>query len=341
MQIKTSSRLHINLLDLSGDYNRAYGGIGFTINDPEFILNAEPSEKTVSVECETKSTKAQNISEHLLKIKTSAEKVINHFNIDHGYHFNILKCYPAHSGLGSGTQMALATARIICEMENIDISTPELSVIVGRGVRSWIGTYAFDNGGFIVEGGHPYNTQLKKNITRDEIPFEDPTLTEGLIGRKSTLLNRLDFPEDWNVIVSIPEADNTITGTKEKEIFRKTCPIKPGDAEKLSYIILMNVIPFLKEHNLEKFGKAINEIQELGFTKVDIDYQPPQVSNLITKLQENEDVACAGLSSWGPAVFSVTDKNPKDIAKNATEITDGNCTNFITKGKNTGYELIK
>ena len=38
MIIRTPARIHITLLDLNGSYGRIDGGIGFSIQNPQFIL---------------------------------------------------------------------------------------------------------------------------------------------------------------------------------------------------------------------------------------------------------------------------------------------------------------
>ena len=60
-------------------------------------------------------------------------------NIDHGFKFTVDSAYPPHSGLGSGTQLSLAVAKLISTMNNQDIKAVELAKIVGRGGTSGIG----------------------------------------------------------------------------------------------------------------------------------------------------------------------------------------------------------
>ena len=47
MIIKSPSRLHMSLIDLSGAYGRIDGGIGLTLKNPNFVLFAEPSEQGI------------------------------------------------------------------------------------------------------------------------------------------------------------------------------------------------------------------------------------------------------------------------------------------------------
>ena len=50
MKIRTPARIHITLLDLNGSYGRIDGGIGFSIQNPQFILESTQTENGVTVE---------------------------------------------------------------------------------------------------------------------------------------------------------------------------------------------------------------------------------------------------------------------------------------------------
>lgn len=327
MIIKTPSRLHMTLIDLNGSYGRADGGIGLTIEKPNFVLESETTEKGITVETSLDNFNKSIIKEHSQKIERSAQKLIDYFDIQNGYHFNIKETMHSHSGLGSGTQVSLATAKLICETEGININISDLGLIVGRGITSGIGTFAFDKGGFIVDGG--YNLAYKGAV----VPSEgDPTLKPKLIGR-------YEFPEEWNIVIAIPEADTSVTGKKEIDIFNEYCPVPKRDVEQLSHLILMNLIPFILEKNIVCVGKVIDKIQNLGFKKAEVSLQQKSVRDLMTLFRESGGHG-AGMSSFGPAVYTITDKDPKDLMKVANDFVgeEGYC--FATKAKNSGYEII-
>ena len=73
--------------------------------------------------------------------------------LDGGADLVVHRCIPAHSGLGSGTQLGLAVARALAELSRSRRPRPVLARAVERGRRSAIGTWTFALGGFIVEGG--------------------------------------------------------------------------------------------------------------------------------------------------------------------------------------------
>ena len=56
MYIKSPSRLHLGLIDMNGSYGRLDGGIGLTIQDPNFILYGESAEKGITIDFNENNT---------------------------------------------------------------------------------------------------------------------------------------------------------------------------------------------------------------------------------------------------------------------------------------------
>ena len=328
MIIKTPSRLHMSLIDLNGSYGRADGGIGLTINQPNFILKAEPSEKGITIGFKDDDVSSDIKDECNKKISNSANLILNHYNLEGGYHFEVEKAYLNHSGLGSGTQIALATSKLITKMNGIEDNACVLSEIVGRGGTSGVGTFAFDLGGFILDGGH----SLKEKGT-----FLPSSASDA---KPSQLIARYDFPEDWNILVVIPKADSSVTGQKEVNIFQANCPVPKKDVEQVSHLILMNLVPFMLEKDIESFGHCIDEIQTRGFKKVEVSLQPPKIKNIMNKMREFGAYG-VGMSSFGPALYTVFDDNNKDIVKATKECLAPDEMVFVTKAQNHGYEILK
>ena len=55
------------------------------------------------------------------------------------FEINVLKSIPEHTGLGSGTQLALSVGTVISTLTKHKISIDELAIILDRGKRSGIG----------------------------------------------------------------------------------------------------------------------------------------------------------------------------------------------------------
>jgi beta-ribofuranosylaminobenzene 5'-phosphate synthase len=251
-----------------------------------------------------------------------------------------------HCGLGSGTQIALSTGRLICELLKDDLSVEysnsnnniknnsntinsiSLGEILKRGGTSGIGIFSFDYGGFILDGGHNLNQ------TEGFLPSSASS------AKPPVLLGNYDFPKDWDLVVAIANCDNTINGKKEVDIFQKYCPILKADVEKLSHLTLMNLIPFMLERDIESFGKIINQIQDIGFKKVEVDLQSDYIKLAMEKMREFGAYG-VGMSSFGPAIYGITDKNTKEIYKATKEYFGDNGNVFVTKTQNHGHLLEK
>lgn len=328
MIIKSPSRLHMSLIDLSGAYGRIDGGIGLTLNDPNFILFGEPSEKGIQIEFSEDITNDRTIEECTTKITDAANKIIDYYNVEDGFYFKVKKAYVPHSGLGSGTQISLSAAKLISEYNDYHADSLKLSTIIGRGGTSGIGTFAFDNGGFIVDAGR--NMDEKDSFLPSSASNVRPPL----------LLGRYDFPEDWEILIVILNGADAVSGNKEVNIFQDYCPLPKNEVMEVSHLIFMNMIPFLFEKNLSAFGKSIDKIQNLGFKKVEVSLQTDKIKNLMNKMREVGAYG-VGMSSFGPTVYTIFDKNNKHIVDEIREYVGNEGIVFTTKAQNSGHELIK
>lgn len=327
MIIKAPSRLHMCLIDMSGAYGRTDGGIGLTINQPNFILKGEENNSNEITVDFGDEISGEIKPECNTKIINAAEKTCTYYGIDKGFNFEVQKAYLAHSGLGSGTQMALSTAKIITETIGRHENSVKLASIVGRGGTSGIGTFSFDYGGFIVDGGH----SLKEKGS-----FLPSSASHA---RPPQLIAHYDFPKDWNILITIPKNNDHVHGQQEVNIFQNNCPVPKSEVEQMSHIIFMNLIPFLLEHNIYEFGSSIDKIQEKGFKKVEVGLQPPKYIKLMNYMR-NQGAYGVGMSSFGPAIYTIFNKENQDIVKATKDYLDDDEIVFVTKAQNHGYEFI-
>lgn len=324
MIIKTPSRLHLTLIDLNGALGRIDGGVGLTIEKPSLNLQAESGNNGIEIVFEDKSHSEKLMNDYREKIENSANKMLEFLKINSGLKFNVKEIYPAHSGLGSGTQISLAVGKIILKLNNMDMAAPEIAKIVGRGGTSGIGVRAFDHGGFIIDGGHRI----------DEKPDFLPSSASKAL--PAPLITRYDFPEDWNIILAIPDVPAGASGPKEVNIFQKYCPIPLKEVQKLSHILLMKMMPAVVEADISSFGDSINQIQNIGFKKVELELQHPLISALIRNMRYAGALG-VGMSSFGPTVYAITDNNSKEISKVAQDtIKEVGGKLIVTKAQNSG-----
>jgi beta-ribofuranosylaminobenzene 5'-phosphate synthase len=326
--IETPSRLHITLIDLNGVYNRIDGGVGLTIEEPKLILEVEPTKRNNEIIFKkSKDLNKSRMDDYQKKIEDATTRMVKFLEIESNFKFTVIKTFPSHSGLGSGTQLALAIGKLISKIHNKELSVNKIAKIVGRGGTSGIGIVAFDNGGFIVDGGH--STSEKSNFLPSSVSKAYPP----------PIIARYDFPEDWNFIVAIPKISWNVSGLKEVNIFQKYCPIPLKEVQELSHLLMMKMMPSVIEHDLDSFGFAINQIQNIGFKKIESELQRPEIRKLMEEFR-NAGAAGAGMSSFGPTVYAITDTNTKEISKavqNVVELTEG--TILVTKAKNNGATI--
>ncbi len=155
------------------------------------------------------------------------------FSLDTAYDVKIASAIPAHAGLGSGTQLALAAGAALMELEGLPYSPARLGEIVDRGARSAIGMAAFEEGGFIVDGGR------------------------GAIDRAPPILVRTDFPEAWRALLVMDAHTAGVHGEDEAKAFAALPPLPDAAAANVCRLVLMQLVPGLMEADIEAFGSAL------------------------------------------------------------------------------------
>lgn len=318
--IRSPSRVHVTLIDLHGGSGRVDGGIGIALDEPGFLLEAELS-PVLSV-----SGGSPEIRE---RIGRTAAGVLQTIGAGGSIAVTVRSMYPSHVGLGSGSQLGLAVARAISELHGRHIPVRELAKLVGRGGTSGIGTAAFEYGGFIVDGGHRFGAGGEK------ADFRPSAASRGV--SPPPVIARHDFPSDWRILLAIPDVPAGASGGRETEIFSKNCPVPLSEVRELSHEILMRMLPGIASHDLGLFGSSINAVQNLGFKKVELALQPPQVTGLLEVLRD-AGAAGAGLSSFGPAVYAIGDTGMAALETAARSFMEehGTGTTVITAARNTG-----
>ncbi len=329
MIIETPSRLHLTLLDLNGIYGRIDGGVGITIKNPCLKLEAESAHNGVEVDY-TRSCQLRTdlVKDYNSKIENSTLKIMDALKIDGGFKFTVKSAFPPHSGLGSGTQLSLAVAKLITSINDLDIKALDLAKIVGRGGTSGIGVESFENGGFIIDGGH------KSSEKYGFLPSSASGATP------PPILARYDFPEDWKIILVIPDVERGVSGADEVDAFQTYCPIPLGEVEQLSHLMLMQLMPSVLESDLDTFGEAVNKIQSIGFKRIENKLQNPYIAEVMENLRI-AGAAGVGMSSFGPTIFAVTDTNEEDIVSAANDMLKNVGGEIIvTSAQNNGAKLI-
>lgn len=317
VKITTPSRLHFSLIDLNGALGRVDGGFGLAITEPNFQIVAETATEI--------NVAASIYRERTITVLQRLQQIYPFPGIQLTFESEI----PMHCGFGSGTQLALGIAQAINVLYQLGLDVQELAQAVGRGGTSGIGVAAFDTGGFIVDGGHRFPEQKASFL---------PSAAAGDIQPPPVLL-RYPFP-DSPLLIVLPNCSR-IYGDTEVELFRTLCPQPEWVAQKLSHILLLQVLPALIEGDIATFGKALNSIQTFGWKKVEIEAQGAELQLTLDYLRDNGAFG-AGVSSWGPAICVIAEDI--DRLKRETEAflktlpKGGTC--FITQPNNFGVSVV-
>jgi beta-ribofuranosylaminobenzene 5'-phosphate synthase len=309
VRVEAPARLHFGMLDLRGSLGRRFGGIGAGVFEPSLEIEVE---KANAVEAEgAESARAAEFATRYLAsqgVRSGARIVIRH-------------TIPGHSGLGSGTQLALAVARGIAELYELDTDVETLAMAVGRARRSAIGTWLFEGGGFIVEGGR---------LDNDD--------------RIAPLLARIAIPMSWRCVVVLPQSTEGVSGDAEVQAFRKLPPPSLESVEHLSHLLVMSLLPALVDGDLKAFGSAITEIQEINgswFAPAQGGaFAPGPTTELIGKMSE-WGATGVGQSSWGPAVYGIVDgaDAAETLASKARELINGSGAVYVNQFAGTGARV--
>jgi len=195
------------------------------------------------------------------------------------------RAIPTHSGLGSGTQLALAVARASAELSGLPTDVMALAQAVDRGRRSGVGTWTFAYGGFVLEGGRTAGTE-----------------------RVAPLLARLPFPDSWRCVVAVPRGKPGLAGDDEAAAFARLPIPSARDVEHVAHLVLMQLLPALAQADLAGFGAALGEVQRITggwFAPAQGGvFAPGETGELVERLRAWGAVG-VGQSSWGPAVYGI------------------------------------
>ncbi len=287
--VRSVSRLHVTLIDLHGGLGRVDGSVGVTLERPWMEFEVERAGDGVVVDGE---------GEVAVKAERAARAVLEGFGLEGGVRVVVRRSYPEHVGLGSGTQAALSVAVGVLEafgVEEYDVRG--LADLLGRGGTSGIGVAAFEGGGFIVDGGHRFGPGGKEGFKPSAASGEVPP---------APVVARLEVPGDWRFVLAIPEVRRGAHGEEEVDIFRRYCPVPAREVERVCRLVLMMMLPAVAEGDAEAFGRAVDEVQGLGFKRVEVGLQDAVVRELMEVAREAGAYG-AGLSSFGPTVYAVCD----------------------------------
>lgn len=308
--VTVPARLHVGFVDLNGGLGRRFGSLGIALDTPRTRLTVRRSNQ-LSVS----GPGAERARRYL-------DTLIDHFRGGDRIDLAIESAIPEHVGLGSGTQLSLATGIAYCKLAGIAPDVRQIAQLLERGARSSIGIATFEQGGVVLDGGR------------------------GATDRPPPVLSRLPFPESWRIFLIFDRSQRGLHGTEEVTAFQRL-PVFPADsAAHLCRLMLMVALPALAEQDLDRFGGAIAELQ-----RVVGDYFAPAqgarfmsagVAEVLAWLEAG-GVRGIGQSSWGPTGFAVVgseaqaERLREEAARRWPEASG--LAFSVSAGRNTGGEI--
>jgi beta-RFAP synthase len=272
VSVVAAARLHLGFLDMNGALGRKFGGLGLSIDAPATRLRLQPAEKMEASGPDAERALA------LLEKATAALAPGKRYRLDIG------EAIPPHSGLGSGTQLALAIAAALRRIEDMPQNVEADAALLQRGARSGLGAGLFTRGGLVVDGGRGADTMTPP------------------------VVSRLAFPEGWRILLVSDPASIGLHGAEERKAFAELPPFSEEDAGKLCRLVLMQALPAAAEADFSGFGAAITAIQAI----VGDYFAPAQggrrftsaaVEALLARLAQGGATGL-GQTSWGPTGFA-------------------------------------
>ena len=274
VQVTAASRLHFGLMGFQQS-QRPFGGVGMMIDQPQTVVRV-------------------STDDNLAKHGPDSERIMGLVACWADYHgraipddcvIELLHQAPAHIGLGSGTQSALAVVRALNAFYGVDKNEPEqLVTCAQRAQRSSVGSWGFHRGGFIVELGHEPGRQLAPDHRRAAVP------------------------EAWRVMLAWPPRARGLHGTAEQAAFTSMAQIPAATTARLERLALDSLLPALEAGDFRAFSEDLLAYGALSgncFSSIQGGpYGSVRTAELIEHIR-SLGVTGVGQSSWGPVVFAL------------------------------------
>jgi beta-ribofuranosylaminobenzene 5'-phosphate synthase len=270
--VRAPARLHLGFLDMNGELGRRFGSVGLAIDTYETRVTMRHA-----AQMSVRGPEAARVERILAKLAAAhGGNSLCEVSVEHAI--------PAHAGLGSGTQLALALAAAMHRLEGHAGDLSQYALLTGRGTRSGAGIGLFATGGLVVDGGR------------------------GAATRVPPIVARAAFPEAWRIILVSDRSQRGVSGADEIEAFAALPQFSAAHAGEICRCVLLQVLPGLAEADIGSFGAGISAIQAIVG-----DYFAPvqggarfRSGAVKTLLGDLADAGATGIgqSSWGPTGFA-------------------------------------
>jgi beta-ribofuranosylaminobenzene 5'-phosphate synthase len=310
--VTTGARLHFGPLAVHAQEGRSFGGVGLMIDAPETEVVIERAERD-DIQGEDAR---ERISQILMRFRSASEAALPRCRIA------VARSAPRHTGLGSGTQLALAVAKGLSLLAGeSDVAPVELARRTGRGGRSAIGTHGFLHGGFLVDAG----------IASTATPLGE-------------LAARESCPDDWRFLLVTPLVEG-LSGNAEQQAFGTLPPMNRDTTAELCRIILTAWLPAVRAADFPTFCQALDEFGRIVgeyFAPVQGGvFAHPRMASLAAGLHTS-GIHGIAQSSWGPTI-AIACSSESSAARLQVELSGGrdwsNCQLRVVRPLNVGARV--
>lgn len=306
--------MHFGPLSVAAPAGGRFGGVGVMIDSPRTVINVSSADHD-SIEAD-EGTQGR-VDQFLRRIRQNMSTPVSPVSIV------VSETIPSHRGFGSGTQLGLAIARALSLISQEATPTlPMLARRVARGLRSAVGLYGFERGGFLTDGGRVSSDQL------------------------GTLVNRLEFPSDWRFVLAGPRQTVGLSGEAEQAAFANQPPMPASLTAELCQIVLMDWLPSVIEADFQRcaesmyrFGHLVGEFFSPAQGGI---FANPRMTEW-AKLVRARGFHGIAQTSWGPTVATLC--TSQSVAEQLESDFEGDpnwndCTFEIAAPMNHGANVV-
>ncbi len=270
VQVQAPARLHLGFLDPGAHLGRSYGSVGVALEG-------------IVTRVRVSAADGFRISGYQDRpVRLVVERLRAALGLPLSGHVHVQEAIRPHAGLGSGTQLALAVGTAFCRFHGRRLEAREVAGIVGRGRRSGIGIAAFEQGGFLVDGG------------RGEATVTPP------------LIARFPVPSQWRWLLIYDPGAEGLSGVRERAAFAQLPRFSRSVAADLCHRLLIQGLPALAEGDYRAFCEVLAAIQRANgeyFAPAQGGrYASSRVAEVLAWLRRRR-WSGLGQSSWGPTGF--------------------------------------
>lgn len=302
VSVATYGRLHLGFFNLSGEAGRRFGSVGVAIDAYQTALTLAEKPQQTALD----PWASDILQRHLESLAVSTPLDLH-----------IQQSIPRHSGLGSGTQMALAIGAGVNTLLDHPVYCDQIAAAHQRGARSGIGIATFDHGGLVVDGGRGPTTSVPP------------------------LLARHPFPEAWHFLLIVDQSRGGLHGSGEKNAFKQLPPLSSAATYDIQHRLVMQGLPALIEQDFLGFSEFVGALQNYN-----ADYFAPaqngryashSVASILDTLHQ-QGYRGIGQTSWGPTGFVLLPSKAEAIKQQAALLqqyaTDTHLSFIVTAAVN-------